>query len=123
MSRQFYLAEDNPDHAELIDDMLDDSHIDYKLSHYSNGLSLIDGLPTHPNHSDIILLDIKMPKLNGLDTLKRIRQIPAYQNTTILIITTSSIRSDINTAHFAGANGFISKPLTFDDLKPYLKEP
>ncbi len=123
MSIQFYLAEDNPDHAELIEDMLDDSRLDYQLTHYNNGLALINGLPAQPNSSDIILLDIKMPKLNGLDTLKRIRQIPAYQNTTILIITTSSIRSDINTANFAGANGFISKPLTFDDLNPYLNEP
>ena len=122
MPIKFYLAEDNYDHAELIEDMLQESRIKYTLFHFPNGLELIKGLPKKPDKHDVILLDIKMPKLNGLDTLKKIRNNSEYKKTIILILTTSTISTDMNTAANLGADGFMSKPLTFDDLKPYLKE-
>ena len=115
-----YLAEDNPDHAELIMDMFDESGIAHQLYHFDNGAILLDFLSSSPQKADLILLDIKMPKMNGLTALEKIRSLPDYLKTTILIITTSTIKADVAQAITLGANAVITKPLSFNDLQKFL---
>ncbi|BCD96365.1 response regulator [Marinagarivorans cellulosilyticus] len=115
-----YLAEDNLDHRELIEDMLEESHLPFKLFHAPNGLALLDLLSCNQEPADLILLDIKMPKMGGLETLSRLRTLDHLNSTPIVIITTSTIKSDISKATSLGATQFLTKPLSFSDIKPYI---
>ncbi len=62
----------------------------------------------------VILLDLNMPKISGLEVLKEIKTHPKYKTIPIVILTTSSESSDIKTAYQLGANSYIVKPVDFE---------
>lgn len=62
----------------------------------------------------VILLDLKLPKFNGLEVLKEIKSHPVFQKIPVVVLTSSSEDSDINTAYKLGANSYIVKPVEFD---------
>lgn len=117
---QIYLAEDNPDHAELLRDMLEENIPSFKLVHVENGELLLELLEKKPESPSLILLDLKMPKLSGLETLKKIRELDKHQHTKVIITTTSSMKSDVDAAMKLGATHFLTKPLNYDDIKDYI---
>lgn len=114
------LAEDNQDHAELIKDIFDENAPEIKLLHTENGQDLLAQLGNQDTPPQLILLDIKMPRLDGLSTLKAIRAMRPYKSLPVLMITTSSVRSDITQAEQFGATGYLTKPIQFADIAPYL---
>ncbi|MDX1953443.1 MAG: response regulator [Verrucomicrobiota bacterium] len=71
---------------------------------------------------DLILLDLAMPKMSGLEVLNWIRQQPELKKTTVLIFTSSENPEDVKTATKIGANGYLIKPTKFEDLKNLVKE-
>jgi CheY-like chemotaxis protein len=66
---------------------------------------------------DLILLDLVMPKMNGLEVLKWIREQPELKKTAVLIFTSSEKPEDVKDATRIGANGYLVKPTKFEDLK------
>jgi len=64
----------------------------------------------------IILLDIKMPGMSGLDVLKWIREQPSVRGIRVIMLTSSDSVRDVNAAYQLGANSFLVKPNDFDDL-------
>ena len=64
----------------------------------------------------IILLDIKMPGMSGLDVLKWIREQPTLRAIRVIMLTSSDSVRDVNAAYQLGANSFLVKPNDFDDL-------
>jgi CheY-like chemotaxis protein len=64
----------------------------------------------------VILIDIKLPRMNGLEVLEAIVQDPRYQNVPKVMLTTSAERRDIDRAYELGANGYVQKPLEFDEF-------
>lgn len=70
---------------------------------------------------DLILLDLAMPKMSGIDVLKWIREQPGSTNTKILIFTSSEKPEDEQAANRIGADGYLLKPTRFDDLKKLVK--
>ena len=64
---------------------------------------------------DVILLDINMPKMNGIEFLKTLRQVQAFDETKVFIMTTSSESSDRELTHDMGISGYIIKPLSYTD--------
>jgi CheY-like chemotaxis protein len=62
----------------------------------------------------IILLDLKLPKIDGLEVLSIIKKHPKYNAIPIVVLTSSSEDKDINTAYSLGANSYIVKPVDFD---------
>lgn len=114
------LAEDNQDHAELIKDIFEENAPEITLVHSANGQELIERLDSQTELPQLILLDIKMPRLDGLSTLKAIRSMRPFKSLPVLMITTSSIQSDITKAEKFGATGYLTKPIQFTDIAPYL---
>jgi CheY-like chemotaxis protein len=70
----------------------------------------------------ILLLDLKMPKLNGFDVLSWIRQRPEWKCLPIIVITTSFYGPDIEQAYDLGANSFLTKPAHFDEFVATVKQ-
>jgi CheY-like chemotaxis protein len=64
---------------------------------------------------DLILLDLKMPGIDGFETLRWIRQQPDFRNIPVIVLTTSEDLRDVNKAYAAGANSFLLKPFDFEN--------
>ena len=71
---------------------------------------------------DLVLLDLAMPKMSGVDVLKWIRQQNVVKKTRVLIFTSSEKPEDFRTANEIGADGYLLKPTKFDDLKKLVKQ-
>lgn len=64
----------------------------------------------------LILLDLNMPKMDGREALREIKNDPSLRAIPVVVLTTSSLEEDIFRSYDMGANSFISKPVTFDRL-------
>jgi CheY-like chemotaxis protein len=71
---------------------------------------------------DLVLLDLAMPKMSGVEVLKWIRQQPVVHRTKVLIFTASEKPEDFKAANEIGADGYLLKPTKFDDLKKLVKQ-
>jgi CheY-like chemotaxis protein len=69
----------------------------------------------------LIFLDLKMPRMDGLDTLRWIRTHPVFRTLTVIMFTASASQQDINRAYELGANSFIIKPSGTDELTTLFK--
>ena len=91
--------------------------MEYDLYIAHNGkeaLSLLND-DSEPIAPDVILLDLNMPKMNGIEFLKTIRAERKFQDLKVFIMTTSSEFSDRSTAEELGISGYIIKPLSYTD--------
>jgi CheY-like chemotaxis protein len=71
---------------------------------------------------DLVLLDLAMPKMSGVEVLKWIRDQPVVKRTKVLIFTSSEKPEDFKAANQIGADGYLLKPTKFDDLKKLVKQ-
>jgi CheY-like chemotaxis protein len=69
---------------------------------------------------DVILLDLKMPRKDGWETLRELKADPAFRQIPVIVLTTSSARDDIDSAYQCGANSYVTKPTTFQGLADIL---
>jgi len=90
---------------------LDKQHIIYQLQTGRNGEEAIRLLEDSAELPDIVLIDINMPKMNGLELLQTIRHREEWKNLNCFIITSSDEKIDRRAASLLGASGYITKPL------------
>ena len=84
-----------------------------------NGQHAIDMLETNPD-INLVVMDVNMPILNGIDSLKEIKQNERFKDIAVAIYSTSSSEEDIENPFVLGANIYIKKPSNFNDLKKIL---
>ncbi|GAB4031226.1 response regulator [Spirosoma jeollabukense] len=82
----------------------------------NNGEQLLAELKDCGGLPKLILLDLNMPGLNGFDLLRQLRSTPSFTHIPVVIFTTSSNEPDRQKSLTAGANGFLTKPTTYEDL-------
>lgn len=123
------LVEDNPDHAELISRCLDENEIGGRLYHVNDGEEALDFLAHQGRFSDpessprpaLILMDLRLPKLDGLSLLRKIKSNADYNAIPVVVLTTSTADPDIEGAYAARANAYLAKPLNFEEFKLHLQ--
>ena len=64
----------------------------------------------------VILLDLKLPKVSGLEVLRRLKSHPRFRSIPVVVLTTSSEDADVRTAYDQGANSYIIKPVNFENF-------
>jgi CheY-like chemotaxis protein len=118
------LAEDDEDYVVLIKKVFEQAHIPNPVHVVWNGEEAIAYLKGEGKYADrdefplpdIFLLDLKMPRINGFEVLKWVRQQPSLAALRILVLTSSDRIRDVNEAYQLGANSFLVKPFDFEDF-------
>ena len=117
------LVEDSVDDAELIIWELKRHHMSNNLVHVTDGEEALDflfAIGKYANRRDnyslpkVILLDIQMPKVNGMEVLKNVKSDNRTKSIPVIILTSSNQHPDIRTCYDLGANSYIVKPLNFE---------
>ena len=116
------LVEDNPDDAALTELALRGG-IPASLQVARDGQEALDYLFNHHNHLPrLVLLDLRLPNIDGLEVLRRIRENERTRLTPVVILTSSSAPDDVATGYRYGANSYVCKPLDFDQSSRLLRE-
>jgi two-component system response regulator len=122
---EILLIEDDPDHADLIIDVLKEDNvkgIKMKVILKKDGEEAIDYFQ-HEMKSQVslVILDLNLPKIHGIDVLKFIKKNPKYHSIPVFIFSTSSEQKTIDEAYKNGANGYITKPDSYKDFVKKIK--
>ena len=117
LNKCILLVEDNPDHALLTQRALKKSNIANPVELAQDGQEALDRLfdPDKPLPM-LILLDLKLPKVDGLEVLKRLRGNARTRRIPIVILTTSDDERDRAAGYDLGCNSYIRKPVDFDQF-------
>lgn len=118
------LVEDNPDDAELVVRALKKHNLSNNLIHLSDGAEALDFIFGKGKFSErkvydkpkVILLDLKMPKVDGLEVLKTIRKNEDTKFIPVVIMTSSNEQKDIIESYNLGVNAYVVKPVGFDNF-------
>jgi CheY-like chemotaxis protein len=113
------LVEDDPAHAEIVRRNLEDFRVANRIVHVSDGQEALDYLLHQGAYSDVIkfplpglvLLDLRLPKVDGLEVLKQAKSNPDLRSIPIVVLTTSSAESDMARAYECQANSYLVKPV------------
>ncbi|HYW19479.1 MAG TPA: response regulator [Nodularia sp. (in: cyanobacteria)] len=123
------MVDDDEDDHILVREALAESQLPMDLHIVSNGEELLDYLynlglytdKTQAPRPGLILLDLNMPKKNGLEVLQDIKTDPMLRSIPVIVLSTSDDKEDIYQTYNLGANSFITKPVTFAALVEMMK--
>ncbi len=120
--RKILLVEDNPDDIELTTRAFLKHNLVNKIDIARDGVEAIEYLKEKNDLPSVVLLDIKLPKVNGLEVLQFIRQNEATKLLPVVILTSSREERDLIESYKLGANSFVRKPVDFDEFMNAVKE-
>lgn len=121
---EILLVEDNAADAEMTIRALRKAHLSNKLVHLKDGVEALDFLFGNGaysardvnQHPRVILLDIKMPKMDGIEVLRNIRANESTRTIPVVIMTSSNEDKDILASYQLGVNSYVVKPVEFDEF-------
>ena len=123
------LAEDDPAHAEIVRRNMEISRIANRLEHVEDGQDALDYLYRRNGFSDparsprpgLILLDLRMPRVDGLEVLKAVKSDPELSRIPVVVLTTSATEMDVARAYEHHANSYLVKPVDFGQFTDLLE--
>lgn len=117
-NRIILLVEDNPDDEELTLRALESNHIQNKVMVARNGAEALDYLlgDDAGDLPAVVLLDLKLPKLDGLEVLRQIRSHQRTKSLPVVILTSSEEEQDLVSGYRLGCNSYVRKPVDFDQF-------
>jgi CheY-like chemotaxis protein len=127
--KPFLLVDDSAKDRELIIEALQENHISNRIDVACDGEEAMDYLFRRGGFADreqgnpaVILLDIKMPKVDGLEVLRQIKEDKNLKVIPVVILTSSREQSDLLKSYELGVNAYVVKPLDFDHFFNAVKE-
>lgn len=120
-SRSILLVEDNAGDVRLTREALREADVRVDLRAVPDGEQALAFLRAEGEHAeadlpDLILLDLNLPKKNGLEVLEEIKGDPVLRRTPVIMLTTSSSARDVSACYDRGVNCYVVKPLDLDDF-------
>ncbi|HEX7603791.1 MAG TPA: response regulator [Polyangiaceae bacterium] len=123
------LAEDNPNDVELTIEALDQHNLANRVTVAHDGVEAMEYLrregafkDREPGDPAVVLLDIKMPRKDGLEVLREIRSDPALKKVPVVILTSSREEQDLITSYDLGVNAYVVKPVNFPSFIDAVKQ-
>jgi CheY-like chemotaxis protein len=129
MTTKILLAEDDPNDIELTLNALKDYNLANEVVVARDGAEALDFLLRRGQFSDrplenpiLILLDLKMPKVDGLEVLRQIKTNPELKQIPVVVLTSSREDKDIINSYNLGVNAYVVKPVVFDEFVEAVKQ-
>jgi two-component system response regulator len=127
---QILLVEDNLSDAEMTISALKKNNLANQLLHVKDGAAALDFIFAEGKYADryieqkprVILLDLKMPKVNGIEVLQKIRADERTKNIPVVVLTSSKEDPDIKKCYDLGVNSYVVKPVAFDEFQKAISE-
>jgi len=127
---EILLVEDNPSDAELAIRALKSHNLTNKLVWLKDGVEALDFIFAQGQYADrsmedvpkVVLLDLKLPRVNGLEVLEKVKSDKRTRTIPIVVLTSSSEERDIVTSYNLGVNSYILKPVDFDKFVDAVQE-
>jgi two-component system response regulator len=117
------LVEDNPADAELARHALDRHNLANRVEWVKDGQEAVDYIFCEGEYGDrvprlprVVLLDLRLPKLDGIEVLSRIRGNPETKDLPVVVLTSSKEERDLLNTYELGVNSFVQKPIAFDEF-------
>jgi len=125
-ARSVLVVEDNSMDLDLMLQAFKEHDVANPVCVCRDGEEALQFIEKHTSPDDIdlpllVLLDLRMPKIDGIDVLRRARQDPVWKQIPFIVITTSRDNLDISRAYELGANSYIVKPVSFDAFAEVVK--
>jgi len=112
------IAEDNEGHVLLVKKNLRRAGIKNEILHFGNGQDLLDFLFQQGENQNgkqyLLLLDIRMPKVDGIEALRQIKQDKRFQKMPVIMLTTTDNPQEIDKCYELGCNVYITKPVDYE---------
>ena len=129
-AKAILLIEDNPSDVGLTERALKKSNITNELVVAGDGQEGLDYLRGEGHHAGragaampvLVLLDLKLPRLDGLEVLRRIRAEPRTRRVPVVILTSSAEEQDIAAGYDLGVNSYIRKPVDFNQFADVIRQ-
>ena len=135
-TKTILLVEDNPDDRELMKLAFAQGEITHNLIVVSDGIEALDYLHKQASNNNsevakdlslagmpsLIMLDLNLPKINGIEVLRRIRADPRTRLLPVIIISSSTEPQDLIDSYINGCNSYIRKPIHFTQLQIFVRE-
>ena len=115
------IADDDPGHSRLVEKHLRRTGLNNAIKHFPDGQAVLDyvfgagGPPGFDSgKSHLLLLDIRMPKVDGVEVLRRVKEHPDYRKMPVCMLTTTDDPREIERCHGLGCNSYIVKPIDYE---------
>ena len=123
------LVEDNPDHALLTRRVLESYKVANKVQVVEDGADALDYMYRRGRYNNgndaprpgLILLDVKLPKVDGFEVLKQLKSDPEHSSIPVVMLTTSARDEEVARGYAEGANSYVTKPVRFDEFAEKVK--
>ena len=124
------IVEDDPNDAELIMRVFRKHNLTNKIIHLKDGEEALNYLFKQGGQGDnsallspkVILLDLKLPKIDGIEILQRIKSDELTKNIPVVVLTSSAEDRDIKAAYNLGVNSYVTKPIKFEEFAKVVSE-
>ena len=127
--KRILLVEDSVADAELAMRALEESHLANEVLHLRDGVEALDYLYRRGDFADrpeghpaLVLLDLKMPRLDGTEVLRQLKSDPAMRMIPIVIMTSSREEGDLLASYALGVNAYVVKPVNFREFFDAVKQ-
>jgi CheY-like chemotaxis protein len=124
------LVEDNPDHAELVVRAISEHDVAARVVHVADGEAALDYLLRRRNYADpetsprprLILLDLRLPRVDGLEVLRAVKESPELRTVPVVVLSTSEASVDLARAHDWHANSYVVKPVGYEPFGRLMRD-
>ncbi len=123
------IADDDPGHARLIEKNLARAGLGNPILRFENGQKILDfllgqGAGAHraPEVPYLLLLDIRMPQVDGVEVLRQIKADPELRKMPVIVLTTTDDPREVERCHALGCNNYIVKPVDYDKFAEAIKQ-
>jgi CheY-like chemotaxis protein len=128
-SRQILLADDNPNDVELTILTLSEYDLSNKIDVANDGVEVMEYLHSegkfkgrNTGNPAVIFLDLKMPRMDGMEVLQAIKSDPLYKLIPVVMLTSSREEKDLSMCYTLGANAYVVKPVDFSQFSFAIKQ-